>query len=361
MIMRNDWQKIEEKVKKICIDQEKLKKAKIILFGAGLNGSIAYEELKKDFTIYAFTDNNSKLWGGKKETLAIISPNELKNISDIFVIISVNGANINVIKRQLEEMQLEYCTYFEYIISNKWKLFCKVYQEILEDDFSKSTYQSVISANLTGDWEKIKEVFVKEQYFALPQFYSLQVKPDVFVDLGAYVGDVLEEFIKRRGEIIKAYCFEPSERSYKALEVRKLRLEAEWALEEDQIILEKKLVGSKKGVGTLVEVGGGTANHMENSTKKGKTVEIISLDEYFSDKKEKPTLIKADIEGAEMEMLKGASQIISVYKPMLAISVYHRGEDLYKLPLLIKKLNPNYRMELRQHAVNCFETVLYCY
>ena len=37
------------------------------------------------------------------------------------------------------------------------------------------------------------------------------------------------------------------------------------------------------------------------------------------------------------------------------------GEDLYKLPLLIKKLNPNYRMELRQHAVNCFETVLYCY
>lgn len=64
MIMRNDWQKIEEKVKKICIDQEKLKKAKIILFGAGLNGSIAYEELKKDFTIYAFTDNNSKLWGG---------------------------------------------------------------------------------------------------------------------------------------------------------------------------------------------------------------------------------------------------------------------------------------------------------
>ena len=67
-----------------------------------------------------------------------------------------------------------------------------------------------------------------------------------------------------------------------------------------------------------------------------------------------------DIEGAEIEALKGAQNIIQKYKPGLAISVYHAPEHVWEIPILIREMLPNtYQYYLRSHAYNDFETVLY--
>jgi hypothetical protein len=72
-----------------------------------------------------------------------------------------------------------------------------------------------------------------------------------------------------------------------------------------------------------------------------------------------PTIIKFDIEGAELNGLKGMRHLIERHRPSLCISVYHRPEDLIVIPKLIVNWNLNYDLYLRNHEYNCFGTVLY--
>lgn len=71
------------------------------------------------------------------------------------------------------------------------------------------------------------------------------------------------------------------------------------------------------------------------------------------------TFIKLDIEGAELEALRGAAETIRRNRPKLAVCVYHKPGDLFKIPLFIKSLVPEYRLYLRQHQPVACETVLY--
>lgn len=76
-------------------------------------------------------------------------------------------------------------------------------------------------------------------------------------------------------------------------------------------------------------------------------------------KNEKVSFIKMDIEGAEMEALKGAAEVIKANKPGLAISIYHKPNDFYEIPLYIMALVPEYRLYVRHHSCFFADTVLY--
>jgi hypothetical protein len=70
--------------------------------------------------------------------------------------------------------------------------------------------------------------------------------------------------------------------------------------------------------------------------------------------------IKLDIEGAEAQALRGAARTLAAHRPTLALSCYHKPEDLWQLPDLIEELVPGgYQFHLRQHAFNSLELVLY--
>ena len=60
--------------------------------------------------------------------------------------------------------------------------------------------------------------------------------------------------------------------------------------------------------------------------------------------------IKYDVEGAETEALLGSRAIIEHDAPALLVSAYHRSADLFRLPLLVHELNPDYRLYLRRMA-----------
>ena len=66
-----------------------------------------------------------------------------------------------------------------------------------------------------------------------------------------------------------------------------------------------------------------------------------------------------DIEGSEQDALLGAAGIIRRDRPRLAICIYHKPEDLYEIPFLIKELVPEYRLYIRHHSDTYAETVLY--
>ena len=83
----------------------------------------------------------------------------------------------------------------------------------------------------------------------------------------------------------------------------------------------------------------------------------MTLDEVFEDKS--ITFIKMDVEGAEYEALRGAEQTIRTQRPKLAISIYHKPEDILDLPQLLLSYQPEYRFYLRHYCIFNNETVLY--
>ena len=73
------------------------------------------------------------------------------------------------------------------------------------------------------------------------------------------------------------------------------------------------------------------------------------------------SFVKMDIEGAELEALIGAKDIIKKFKPKMAISIYHKPEDIITLPSIIMEYCDDYRFMLRHYSSTLSETVLYAF
>ena len=105
--------------------------------------------------------------------------------------------------------------------------------------------------------------------------------------------------------------------------------------------------------------GKGTAGSAitEDAAQNTTVVDVDSIDNVCAG--DKVTLIKMDVEGSELEALKGAENVIRRDKPRLAICVYHKPEDLYEIPFWIKRTVPEYKLYLRHHSDFIMETVIY--
>src|SRR5207249_12176342 len=69
--------------------------------------------------------------------------------------------------------------------------------------------------------------------------------------------------------------------------------------------------------------------------------------------------LKMDIEGSELDALRGAEVALRRWKPKLAISLYHRPEDFFEIPIWIDSLQCGYRLFLDHYSIHDEETVLY--
>lgn len=88
------------------------------------------------------------------------------------------------------------------------------------------------------------------------------------------------------------------------------------------------------------------------------TIETTTLDKVFA---VKPiTFIKMDVEGAEYNALLGSRKTITEQHPKLAISVYHKPEDIIDIPALLLEYQSDYKFYLRHYSPFDNETILYC-
>ena len=88
-------------------------------------------------------------------------------------------------------------------------------------------------------------------------------------------------------------------------------------------------------------------------------ISVRTIDSFVGETNLVPDLIKMDIEGAERAAIEGARETLVNCRPKLQISVYHEPDDLWRIPQLIRKIQPSYEFFLGHHSQNMFETVLY--
>lgn len=198
-----------------------------------------------------------------------------------------------------------------------------------------------------------EELFSPTDYFDQSCYHITD--NEVFVDCGAYNGDTIKEFLNTVKDFDSIYAFEMEENNYKQLTAYVHTLEEK---KRNKINCYHAGVWNEK---TILTYGNEEKSSREAfsilKNTNGTEVVVDKLDSIL--KNQKVTWIKMDIEGAELNALIGAEQIIKMQRPKLAICLYNKLEDFWKIPSYLKKIVPEYQLEIRHHGYNFYGTVLY--
>jgi FkbM family methyltransferase len=219
---------------------------------------------------------------------------------------------------------------------------------MLADERSKENYLGMIKFRQTCSKKDYPVISNETQYF----IKELKLSEDeVFIDCGAFIGDTIDNFLKYCPEYKQIVAFEPDSKNFE-------KLKKKYGTNPKTTLIN---AGIYKENGEISFSGHGNADSKiieasdSNSTVN---IQVMAIDNLNL---EKVSFIKMDIEGAELEALKGAEKTIAKNKPKLAISIYHSNEDMLDIAEYIHNVFPEYKLYVRQHCYYPFitETILY--
>lgn len=227
---------------------------------------------------------------------------------------------------------------YEYIFENREK-FTETFN-LFEDELSRKTMANVLKVRISENYRYNLDTYEPNTYFNDLTKPALQNRGGGrFVDCGAFIGDTVEKFINWYGDgYEKIFALEPDSANFETLK--------KFIQEKNYKNVEPLNLGvwNEKTTLTFSDGNGqGSSISIQGNIK----VNVDTIDNIAGG--ERIDLIKMDIEGSELNALKGAAETIKKYSPVLAICAYHKHEDLITLPQFIKNLNPNYKFYLRNH------------
>lgn len=227
---------------------------------------------------------------------------------------------------------------------------------MMADIQSKRIFQNVIMYKLSGKIDFLLDAESDEN-----EVFSEILSPKdykTYADLGAYNGDTIRKLLEYTDSIKDVIAFEPDGRSF-----NKLQAYAE-SEQRCRILTYNSAAWSKHTTLTFDNSGNRNSNVNVRSTSNSKIREVAadSLDDIFSASDiHRIDYVKYDVEGSEREAILGSRNIIKDHSPDLLISLYHRNEDMFDLPLLISEINPEYKLYLRRFRyIPAWDLNLYC-
>ena len=316
----------------------------VVVFGAGEGGSFAASELsKKGVMVKSVFDNDSSKWGGLLDKQWNIEKpwptNELIAIGSIYAI---------DIAKQLKNMDCSYTYYGPCFDRDRFFFGDLPRDEIqwltdeMQDPESLSVLSGLLEFRQTAD---PLSLFVSS--YDLYQHPMVKARADmVIVDGGAWEGDTAENFLEQTNNRCTVVCFEPDEKSLAAID-------------HGNVLKVAKGLFSRDGSVGFATGENSSQSHVVDEIESANKIDVIQLDTFKAEFGHPIDLIKLDIEGAERNAIIGSSNVLSGDAPDLMISLYHRYDDLWVIPLLIKEINPDYRFFLGHHSQYLFDTVLY--
>jgi len=211
-----------------------------------------------------------------------------------------------------------------------------------EDDVSRAHHLQFIA------WHRLRKELIfngapvtLEDRFFIPQVISALRRDEVFLDGGAYHGEVSLRFMNLvKNEFSKVYAIEPDRYSVNVL---RDRLSGDNGLTSGNVPIMECALGSSSGVRAFFH-GLGYASQL--STTAQETVSVSTLDELDIP----ATFIKLHLEGWELEALRGGMQSIRLYRPVLALTTYHQRNGLWDVQDFLMRELQDYVFFLRLHS-----------
>lgn len=358
-----------------------LNNKQIMLYGAGNVGKKLYKNLRdNNIEIACFIDRNKNIDQSKYEVpvyqpeskelevfkktgyvilSALFSLNVYNGIKkylletgfyNIFGIHEINFSAIGC-KSFYSNLFNNLCSKNDVVQKNRSKIIEAF--SLLETEQDKELYIECLKSHLTMNFTEFKEPYdISMQYLA----HDIPVEKDYrrFIDCGGFDGDTIRNFISQKIEIENIAIFEPQND----------------LCEKITTCIDKN--SSKFNLVTIFPCGvhskteklkfsvSDDAPSVSKIHEKGSDIiQCVAIDDVL--KGFNATFIKMDIEGAEIEALKGAKQTIVKNHPQLAICVYHSLSDIWEIPLLIKSFYSKYKFYLRNYNFMGLETVLYAF
>lgn len=331
-------------------------------------GRFVYEQLKDRMKIQGYIDGDPDKQGRLVEgNVKIYS---LEKIEKESIIIIASLAGWHEIYHKCIDLGYVHCCHYEElafydhtlphweqafdrmaesVLKNKQE-YISVYN-LLSDEKSKEIFENILYFRLTMDLnysEKAHKISIQngeKAYFA-PDIVKTS-EEEVFVDCGGFRGETTEDFIEYvSGKYKRVYCFEPDK---KLAEIARDRLEKEL----DRIEVLPYGVGKEEDVLSYRAVGNGSGNFSADGTEQ---IRVARIDDIV---KKKATYVKMDIEGMEEDALAGAQETIRNNRPKLAISVYHKCDDIFRITKQILSYRKDYRIYMRHYGTHCDDTIMY--
>ncbi len=218
---------------------------------------------------------------------------------------------------------------------------------LLADDRSRTVFAALVNYKLSGKISYLEKV-TSTRTADISEILRLGDR-ESYLDVGAFSGDTVREFLEQVEDFVAIYAVEPAPKNLEKLN-RFLREHPYLAVEVFPVA-----TGSVNEEMLLTAKGGRNAARGE----KGRIpVPVRRLDDLLGDKK--VTYLKMDVEGMERETILGAVRLLQTHHPKLSIACYHRNEDLFDLLLLLHEMVPEYRFFFRRHPyLPAWETILY--
>lgn len=229
-------------------------------------------------------------------------------------------------------------------IVDNWDKYKAVINDLLDEEKSKLIYCDVLFARIFKDYEFYYNHYSDSEL----QYFDTELvkfnKNEVILECGGYDGLTITELKSFYDEFDKLVVFEPV--SLNANLIRK-KFDTDKRIE----VIEK---GTSNKEGKLFF---NQNNDMMMISNEGDlSLDVVSIDSVINYPFH---YLFMDIEGSEMNTLEGTEVAIKKYTPRLAISIYHKYDDIWMIPLYIHNINPNYLFYIRHYSTDKTDTVLY--
>lgn len=355
--------------------------APLVLFGAGGLGQRTLDGLRRlGIEPAAFSDNSQVLWGTQIDGVPVLSPREAASeygrdsIACVTIWRAEGGHQYEATRRFLEELGWHRVQPFLVLYRAHPDEFLPYLAAgrvadvlasgaairrafaLLDDDDSQREFLAQLRWRLCGDFAAVAAA--TPGCDAVNEYWPADlVRPGVaesVVDCGAFDGDTLLRYTAAFGDFAAWVAFEPDPRNFAVLQRRRETLPDALARRVRSL---PAATGARAGVASFKASGSAASSIAGSGDSADVEVSVVALDEV--DLPLPVTIVKLDVEGAEEATLNGARRLLRENQPFLAVSCYHRQQDLWELPLLVHALLPAARLALRAHAAEAFDLVLY--
>lgn len=222
---------------------------------------------------------------------------------------------------------------------------------LFADDLSRDTFIAAINAKVTQDVSRLQPV-VRADHLYFPTTEFGLGSDEVLLDVGGFDGDSIRDFVSlTKGNFKHIYSLEPFAENYGKLEdtIRQLGL-------EDRCDAIRVGAWDKRETLSFERTERGIDNKISKSG--GDSIEVDRIDSIARDFAHPVSLMKMDINGAELKALQGARETILNHHPRIAVKM-HVKDHFYQIPRLLKEMAPDMKLYLRQRNFMSMMLVLY--